>query len=74
MSDTIRAILRERQNPQDAAMLQSLYQQLLGQTMASPMLEQYSPATEPTLQQDMAFGNDARLMRPMISSVPQLDR
>lgn len=70
MSDTIRALLRERQESRpidmieqvDPQVLLSLYQALLGQSMTGQMAAQSSGQhQEPQ-------------MAPMIASVPQLDR
>lgn len=103
MSDTIRALLRERQAgrpidlpaaeagmtkayhdfarnnaqspiPIDQTMLESLYDSLLGPSMASQILEQYGNWRERTLQRALNQGDEGQLMRPMIASVMQLDR
>lgn len=103
MSDTIRALLRERQTgrpidlavaeaalgnsyrqfargnaaspiPLDQGMMESLYDSLLGQSMASQILEQYGNWRERTLQRALNQGDEGQLMRPMIASVMQLDR
>lgn len=103
MSDTIRALLRERQAgrpidlpvaeadmgqayhqfarnaaaspiPLDQNMLESLYDSMLGPTMASQILEQYGNWRERTLQRALNQGDEGQLMRPMIASVMQLDR
>lgn len=70
MSDTIRAILRERQQSRpidliaqmDPEMLESLYQALLGQSMTRQMASQSTGEMS------------GPPMAPMISSATQLDR
>lgn len=52
----------------------SLYQALLGDSMARQILEQYMNGAEKNLQQSLNSGDSSQLMRPMISSVMQLDR
>ena len=52
----------------------SLYRSLLGPSMASRILEQYRDGTERTIQSSLNKGDPNQLMRPMISSVMQLDR
>jgi hypothetical protein len=103
MSDTIRALLREKQAgrpidlnaaeagmgqmfskmarenaaspiPMDEGMMESLYESLLGPTMASQILDQYGNWRERTLQNALNQGDEGQLMRPMIRSVMQLDR
>jgi hypothetical protein len=103
MSETIRALLRERQAgrpidlpaadatmgqayhqfarnvaespiPLDENMLESLYDSMLGPSMASQILDQYGNWRERTLQNALNQGDEGQLMRPMISSVMQLDR
>lgn len=70
MSDTIRALMRERQTGRPAGQsqpgptLSSLYEALVGQSITGRMLDQYGrPQVSPN-----------QPMSPMISSVPQLDR
>lgn len=79
MSNTIRELLLERQagSAVDPEMLSdgelvSLYQALLGQSMTSGVTDQYGPGQN--LQNSLNQGDSSQLMRPMISSVMQLDR
>lgn len=54
--------------------LQDLYGYLLAPSMASRMVDQYARSARNTIQNDLTQGDPDRLMRPMISSVMQLDR
>lgn len=57
----------------DDDMLRSLYEQILGPSMASQILEQYMSGARSNLQKEIASG-EASGMRPMVNSVMQLDR
>lgn len=50
------------------------YSSLIGPSIASQIVQQYTNAVERSIQSDMANGDKSGLMRPMISSVVQLDR
>jgi hypothetical protein len=52
----------------------SLYQALLGPSMTGGITDQYQDGSEQTVQNAMNTGDPNQLMRPMISSVVQLDR
>jgi hypothetical protein len=54
--------------------IMAAYEALLGPSMAKQIVEQYLTRSGRNLQQEMGSGDDAALMRPMISSVMQLDR
>jgi hypothetical protein len=54
--------------------LEDLYGYLLRPSMASQMVDQYMRASRNNLQSEMNAGDREQLMRPMISSVMQLDR
>jgi hypothetical protein len=58
----------------DDDVLKSLYSSILGPSMAQQIIEQYLSNAGRTIQQDIGEGEGANLMRPMISSVMQLDR
>jgi hypothetical protein len=52
----------------------SLYQPLLDDSMAGGITGQYQDGSGQTIQNAMNTGDPNQLMRPMISSVVQLDR
>ena len=54
--------------------LSSLYEALIGHSMGRQILEQYMNGAERNIQQSLNQGDPSQLMRPMISSVMQLDR
>ena len=54
--------------------LEDLYGYLLAPSMASQIVDQYARSARNTIQNDFNQGDPDRLMRPMISSVVQLDR
>lgn len=54
--------------------LEDLYGYLLRPSMASQMVDQYMNAARNNLQDEVSAGDREQLMRPMISSVMQLDR
>lgn len=51
-----------------------MYEPFLRDSLARQILDRYAAAQERTLQTEMASGDNEGLMRPMISSVVQLDR
>lgn len=50
------------------------YSSLIGPSMAGQIVKQYMNAAERNIQRQISQGDDSHLMRPMISSVIQLDR
>lgn len=54
--------------------LEDLYGYLLRPSMASQIVDQYTRAARNNLQTELSAGDPDQLMRPMISSVMQLDR
>lgn len=81
MSQQIRDLITLRQStqPQDLdllgrMMLRELFGSLTGPSMAGRIIEQAGRGEERTLQNELNAGDSSQLMRPMISSVMQLDR
>lgn len=54
--------------------LKSLFNRLLGPSMAQQVIDQYLSSAGRTIQENIGDDETANLMRPMIASVLQLDR